>query len=303
MSELSKLFVKQKYHIAREMQVGPVTTRIWILKDDISYMIDVSPSQTCLLSVGDCPGWKKRLMTAGKICTEFMGVEPICRYDAKPSIQWTHFLEWDLVDPEGRLRVIVNRGEEQTQMPYRDLHLFGGYCINNFVDASLSQAYQDAANLSKKYPGVYGKDPGGECNAVRVLCASEMGLFLEYNLLYSARRLQQQYRQTSRPEEDLYSFVMHGATVSDLQLYHTNLALDFVAATICQKVGIAILEEPSREHRLCFDELNFIKWFNYHSEYLTRRCPDEQSMNEVMNIYFRGGDISAYAPTGDWRTA
>lgn len=300
MSKLSGMFVKQKYQIEREMSVGPNSTRIWIKQQDLGIMIDFTPEQSLLLSVGDYKGWKNALARARKICTEFMGAEPICRYDAKPSVVWTHFMEWNLIDPEARLRVLVNRGEELAQIPFRNLVLLGDYCISDFEDKTLKQAYADVAVKRKQSLGVYGEDPG-ECDAVRVAKSSEFELFLEYTLLENIRIDQARYQDAVRPVDDLFCLLMHNATVSQIQDQQTTLALDYVLAAICRKVGIAILEDPSAEHRLKVDEDQFVKWFNYNSAHLTTICPDDASLSKVVKAYQLGKDVSAYAPSGDWR--
>lgn len=299
MSKLSEMFVKQGYYIKRELRVGPFSTRIWIEKGDCSYMVDFTSQQSLLLSVGDYPGWKKALAAARKICTEFMGAEPLCRYDAKPTIQWTHFMEWDLVHPEQRLRTIVNRGEDLAQIPFRDLQLFGQYRISDFEDATLKQAYLDAATLRQKYPGVFGKDPGS-CDVVRVATSGEFELFLEYTLLTNIHQTQQQYQHTVGPLEDLFSMMSRGMSIHALEEQQTTLALDYVLAAICRKLQIAILKEPSSHYRLCVDEQTFTQWFNFNSKHLMELCPDDDAMGKVFKAYQLGEDVSTYAPTGDW---
>ena len=301
MSELSSQFIQQKYSIDREMMVGPMSYRIWMSKNNRNFMIDFTTTRSLLLSVGDYSGWKNALMDAREICTQFMKAEPICRYDAKPS-QWVHFMEWELKYPREKLRKIVNHGDHLAEIPMRDLRLYGDYCITDFEDKALKQAYQDAAALHRKYPGVYGKDPG-DCDAVRVLQANEFELFLEYTLLENSRIVQSNYRNTSRPIDDLKSLMLLGRTIDGLQDHSMMLALDYVAATICKNVGIKILKEPSDKYRLRFDENTFIKWFNYNSAHFTKICPDDASMAKVLESYQRGEDISVYAPQGDWRNA
>lgn len=300
MSKLSGMFVKQKYQIEREMAVGPNSTRIWIRKDAAGVMVDFTPERSLLLSVGDYPGWKNALTHARNICAEFMGADPICRYDAKLTLAWTHYMEWDLVNPEQRLRILVNRGEELAQIPFRNLVLYGNYCISDFKDPALKQAYFDIANQRKEYPGVYGKDPG-ECDAVRIAGASEFELFLEYTLLENIRVDQARYRDAVRPIDDLFCLMTRQATVSQIQSQQINLAIDYVMAAICRKMGIAILKKPSDTHRLAVDMEQFVKWYNYYSRHLTTMCPDDASLSEVINDYQLGKDVSVYAPSGDWR--
>lgn len=299
MSKLSAMFLKQKYQIEREVSVGPNSTRIWMKKNDLGIMIDFTPEQSLLLSVGDQTGWKNALSHASKICTQFMGAEPICRYEAKPSILWTHFMEWDLINPQMRLRVIVNRGEDLAQIPFRNLILFGNYCISDFEDQKLKQAYLDISAKRKQHPGVYGEDPG-ECDAVRIANASEFELFLEYTLLENIRLNQSRYQDATRPIEDLFCLLTRQTTVAQIQDQQITLALDYVMAAICRKVGIAILKKPSTSHRLQVDEEQFVKWYNYNSSHLTMICPDDASLSKVIKAYHLGKDISVYAPNGDW---
>lgn len=301
MSKLSSLFIKQGYTIEREMLVGPGSTRIWISKNGHGVMVDFTEGQSLLLSVADYHGWQKTMYSARKICAEYMGAEPICSYEVK-TVQWVHFTEWDLVQPKARLRVVVNRGEDLAQVQFRNLQLFGDYCISDFEDATLKQAYYEANNLRKNFSGVFGQDPG-ECDAVRVLRTSEFGLFLEYTFLQNIYVEQQKYRNTARPSENIFSIIVHGATLDEIQERQITLALDFVMAEICRKVGITITKKPSREYRLQYDEAAFIKWFNYNSLHLMRTCPDDESLIKVIDLYNSGEDISCYAPTDDWRNA
>ncbi len=300
MSKLSRLFLQGGYIVDREISVSPISLRAWIRDGNRRFIIDFTTGRSLLISAADSPGWKEALADARKICTEFMGAEPICSYDTKPEQYWIHFMEWEMKYPRERLKIIVNEGNGLATMPFRNLRLYGDYSIADFEDKALKQAYTDAAILHNKYPGVYGKDPG-ECDAARVMRANEFGLFLEYTIWRNTEINQQKYRDTTSPLEDFKAIMEFGMTMDDLQMRGIHLALDYIAATICEKVGIEILKEPSSKYRLHFDGELFVCWFNYYSMYLVNVCPDEDYLAKIIDEYRRGKDISIYAPRVDWR--
>lgn len=299
MSELSGLLVRSGYHVSREVSTDSVTTGIWFSKVEINCTINFNTSHSLGLTISERPNTEQILAELREICTQFMKAGPICRYDANPS-QWAHFMEWELKYPRGRLRMLVNRPTELIRMPFYNLQLFGDYQISEFRDETLRQAYLKLATLHKKYPGIFGKDPG-ELELARVINGSEFELFLEYVRLEKLLIGQEDYRGTARTSDDLQAIIQTGMTLDEFELLNTLLALDFVAATICEKVGIDILEEPSNEYRLCFDKDEFGAWYSFYDAYLTVACPDNEQLLELMEAYQYGEDVSAYAPKRNWR--
>lgn len=301
MSELSRLLIQNGYTIKSEVSATGNALQLKAYHGDEFVIIDFTPGETLLLSAGDEPGWEQLLARTRPICTQFMKAEPICAYDAKVMFANTHYLEWNIACPERHLHQLVNRLGDYAVIEVSNLQLFGKYQLNDFVDKEARWICAEANRARRVYAGVYGKDPA-TCDVVRLSKANELELFLEYTMALSAKVDAELYaQQTFGGNQDILLAWM-GGVMLETQMRILDLALDYIINAICQKAKIAILSEPSKQHRLQVDETSFYKWYNFYGEHLQRVCPSQKSLDELAKKYQLGEDISDYAPTADWHT-
>lgn len=261
------------------------------------FMIDASIGRSLMLSVGDLKGWEKALRALRPICTQFIQAEPLCQYDAKIALQWSHYMEWQLQYSEQYLRDLVNGGDGLASVQRCNFVLFGDRKLSDYEDAELRQLYAEEAALHQQFAGVYGKDPG-ECSLPRVRRASELGLFLEYAAALEKVTELQKHTHQGLPREDIFAAMMFGGTISELQQRLAFLSLDFLVYTICQRAGIAT-GEPVTTHRLTYDSKSFLRWYNFYGAHIAK-LPDQ----DVVTLYqrhYQGEDISAFSPVGNWQ--
>lgn len=297
MSELSRLFVANGFKVLSETQSGPRSFKLSAERGNNHLLAEVYENTSLSLSITTFSGWKNVLTSARKLATQFMGAEPICRFEFKSEGLWLHMLEWELRYPEHHLRSRVNLSDGLAQVPVHDLRVLGDYCLSDFQDQALLQANLEAAALHQQFTGVYGRDPAN-CNLLRIREASQLGLFLEYNDLLCARVDIQEYNDRFSASEDLFSQFTHGLTALERQEKQLALATDFVAFQICQKNDIKLLAEPSTEYRLRFRQRDFKRWYKFYGEYLERF--DDATLAQLNAAYTLGEDISAYEPAEDW---
>lgn len=263
-----------------------------------SYMIDYTLNQSLILSAGDFPGWKKVLSALRPICTKFIQADALCQYDAKVAQWWTHYMEWQLQNPEEYLRQLVNGGGTPGCVQSRNLILLGDRKLADYEDADLKAAYAEGVMLRTSFAGVYGKDPGN-CDLTRLKKASNLGLFLEYSAALSALvDLSHQSHQATFTE-DLVTVMTYGATLAGLLRQRAQLTADFILGTICQRNQIPT-STPSKTQRLQPDETLFLRWNNFYGNHLQQTLSD-QELTQLVDDYFQGKDISHYAPQGNWR--
>lgn len=302
MSELSNLLIQNGYTIESEVNSGSNSLQLKAYYNDDLVMIDFTPGKSLLLSAGDEPGWEQLLDLTRPICTQFMGAEPICAYDAMVMVANMHYLDWYTVCPQRYLYRLVNRIGDFALANITNLQLFGDYKLDDFVDVAAQQACAEADKARAEYNGVYGKDPA-TCDMMRLVKADELGLFLEYVMTSSSKQdFERRLQQTSDERHDLFAFLMR-RTALRLQIHMLELELDYIINAICRKVGIALLSEPSDQHRLQFDQIEFTKWYNFYAKHLQLICPSQKALGELAKKYQLNEDISAYAPAGNWRAS
>lgn len=301
MSKLTDLLRKHGFRIEGQEPVGIRQERVSAIKGRFGYMIDWNPNSSLLISVpGDC-NWQKAFHQIRPIGTELMGQDAICRYAAKAISQWTYFIEWNLTDADEYLRSLVNRTGVWSQVPVRDLFLYGGRQTADYEDTELQRLSQEATRLHQQYPRVYGRDPA-ECDLVRLYHATDFGLFLEFTVAKTeCFEAVVTYQQHKGGTTSMLG-ALPGAIVEQMGLQNASLRLDFVIYYICQRLGISTAE-PTDKHRLRYDTKTFDKWVDFYEVHLLKICPNDNAIADLATRYFADEDISAFAPTGDWRDA
>lgn len=304
MDRLCEMLKDAGYGVTATRVLGFGKAQIIGSRGQLSYVIVFKRDHLMDTSVSDAPGWRKRLEKLTELCTEYMGGEPLCRYDARimSSTELLHYVHWNVVDGQEDTLVydLVNRTGGFANAEVTNIELLDGRSLEDLIDHKLEAARQKELEWRKKYAGISGKDPGF-CDMGRIEKAGGLGLFLEINMVESRRaEFTKVGANTMMIDADSPEKIADFAQTSvDYVNAKCNMALDYIYCQICERYDIAHSGGTRVSRFAILDGAKFMCWYSFYYDYLRENYPDEK-MEPLLERYFSGEDISDAEPPGDW---
>lgn len=228
--------------------------------DDNDFVITYVKNKYLLLSCAD----SNLVKELSKYLIGYIGnISPICEYHLISCDM--NVIEWDMIDPEIRIRDIVNNriGEDST---YDYIKLYNEKNISDYYE---NDEEQKEYLKNVKTFGIY---PGN----VDIKDIGEFELFLSIKILTDA----------------IYTLVYSNEKLSMDDMLEMQYGLEYLMYKT-KTYGLDVSEPCYPEHITAgplFDE-----WYQYYSSYLEQL--DESKIEEINNCLKNGESVEKYAPS------
>lgn len=202
------------------------------------------------------------------------GYKPICKYDflAKGEKDALPTIEWDMQDPEGRVREIANGRAFTSYGECLNLKLFDNREISNYIEDE---------NTRQKSIRIYGIDPGFLDNKDQIDTLSEADLYFAIESL-------------SR----IIASTLHNVNNDNIpNLIEKQYAIEYCAYQT-KKFGVELAEPEFGKHILSTP--SYEAWYNFYDNHFKRELTDEE-YSEYQTMKKQGKDVSKYMPKGNWK--
>ena len=216
------------------------------------------------------------------LLTEVMRNEkPICSYDlqseglkeneAMPTI------EWDLTNPENRIKEIVNDRAFSNKSKILNLKLYNGKNISDYLETE--QEKEDRIKNTR----IYGIDPGCLKDPEKIKNLNEVDLYLMIDSFGGhIWRLRHE--------------MSHGR-IEYFDLTEYQYALEFMVYQT-KKFGVE-LEEPAIDKHIT-PTPSYNAWYKFYSNHFRYTLTDEE-WNAFQNAQKNNEDVSQFMPEGNWK--
>lgn len=256
-----------------------MTGRIEGTLDSKKFVISYDADNFLLISTA--PNCSDVLTTLQPLLTEVMkNQEPICSYDlqtkgteendAMPTI------EWDIKEPEKRIKEIVNGRAFSDESKLNNLKLFGNREIKNYIES------EEEKEERLKNARIYGIDPGCIKDVESINNLSEVDLYFAIDAMGG---------HIWRCQHD----ASHGR-IPPVDLTEENYALEYMSYQTT-KFGVELNEPEIDKHITPTPSYN--AWYNFYNNHFKHVLTDEQ-FQKFLDEKRKGNDVSAYMPTGFW---
>ena len=277
-NELNEI-LKQKYR--ERIITDPLSTlkgKVEGTLDSEPFIITFSGNEYLLISSYS----KKILNNLLPTLTEVMGnVGPICSYDLQSQgleeKQAMPTIEWDIIEPEKRIKEVVNGRAFGIEDKIHNLKLFNNKKISDYLES------QEEKEKRTKTTRIYGKDPGSIQDVERIINLSEVELFLAIDGLGG---------HIWQCNHDM----AHGR-IPKIDLTEEQFALEFLVYQTT-KFGVELAEPEIDKHIL--PTPSYQAWYNFYSNHFKNVLTDEE-WNTFMQALNNGQDTSAFMPSGKWQ--
>ena len=246
--------------------------------DSNRFYITYKPNDFLVVTFGE--EGRETLKELAPILKEVMNDnEPICSYDmvsrddnegnVKPTI------EWDLNDPEGRIKQIVNGRAFSDKPMILDFKLYNGKEISEYLET------KEEEEERVKNAKIYGVYPGNIPNTELVDKLNALSLYLMIDsvggYIWSQRHA-----------------MSHGR-IPEVDLTEDQYALEYLVYKTT-KFGVE-LPAPEIDKHVTATE-SYWKWFNFYKDHCDSLT--SQQIEEYVAAVDKGEDISRFMPTGNW---
>lgn len=210
-----------------------------------------------------------------------VGENPICCYDlqsdgleekdAMPTI------EWDIKDPESRIKEIVNGRAFSGGDKLHGLKLFGDRKLENYVEDE--KAKIDRITNAR----IYGVDKGCIIDSEEINKLDEVDLYFRINAMGG-------HIWRCRHE------MAHGR-ISQIDLTEEEYAIEYM---VYQTVKFGVeLPEPQIDKHITTTP-SYIAWFKFYDSHFKYVLSDSQ-LKCFQQLKKEGKDVSAFLPAGNWQ--
>lgn len=254
------------------------------LRDEASGTLDSKPfsitfiNGKCLL-ISTNTNTKEVLEELLPVLTEVMGgFQPICSYDLQSEeglVMPT--LEWDIIDPEARIKDIVNDRAFSDHSKIFNLKLNNGKDISSYLES------EEEKQKRIKNSRICGLDPGSIKDVEAIKNLSELDLYfmiddLGQHIWYC--------------DHEMY----HGR-IPKIDLTEECFALEYLVYQTT-RFGVEIPEPQVDKHISKTPSYN--AWYRFYSNHFKKVLTDEQ-WNEFKKLHKTGKDVSMFMPSGKWQ--
>ena len=207
-------------------------------------------------------------------------VEPICSYDLQASNTEEKdampTIEWDVIDPEGRIKEIVNGRAFSDRSKILNLKLNNGKNISDYLENE--QEKEDRIKNAR----IYGIDPGCISDVEKVNNLSEEDLYLMIDALGGhIWRCNHEMAHGRMPKIDLTE---EQYAIEYLVYQTTKFGVEIPAPEIDKHIE----QTPS-----------YGAWYNFYNDHFKYTLTNEQ-WNQFISAKEKGEDVSAFMPSGNW---
>ena len=213
--------------------------------------------------------------------TEVMGgMSPICSYDlqnvgteekdVKPTI------EWDIVDPEDRIKKIVNGRAFSDGSKTLNLKLYNGKDVSDYLESK--QEKEDRTKNTR----IYGIDPGCISNVEKINNLSEVDLYFAIDVLGE---------HIWRSNHD-----MAYGRIPEFDLTEEQYALEYLVYQTT-KFGVELPDPEIDKHITATPSYN--AWYKFYADHFKYTLTDEQ-WDAFQLAQIEGKDTSMFMPSGHW---
>jgi len=211
--------------------------------------------------------------------TAIMGNEkPICYYDLQSEgLEIRPTIEWDIVNPENRLKEIVNGRAFSDKSKILNLKLYNNKKISNYIESK-----QEKENRIKNAK-IYGIYPGSIKDVEKINELDEINLYFMIDALGG---------HIWRCRHDM----SHGR-IPEFDLTEEQYALEYMVYQT-KKFGVE-LEEPEIDKHIIATP-SYRAWFNFYDNHFKNVLNNEQ-WNTFQQKQINGEDVSEYLPNGNWK--
>ncbi len=214
------------------------------------------------------------------ILKEVMGGEqPLCSYDLQDNVRKERIMptiEWDLCDPEGRVKELVNGRGYDGDFNILNLKLYNSKKVEDYLES------EEEKQEKIKDARIYGIDPG--CIDVKsVKDMSEFELFLTIESLGA-------YIWKIRHEMAHYR-------IPYVDLTEEDYGIEYLVYQTT-RFGVE-LEEPTVDKHV-EKTPSYNAWYQFYHNHLYQVLTKEQCQ-ELSKIILEGGDYSSFLPSGNWK--
>lgn len=215
------------------------------------------------------------------LLTEVMGnSEPICSYDLQSEGMEEQdsmpTIEWDVKDPEGRLKEIINGRAFSNSTKVHNLKLSGSRKVEDYLESDKEK--EDRIKNAR----IYGIDPGSIKDVEAINSLSEVDLYFHIDAMGG---------HIWRCRHDM----AHGR-IPEIDLTEEQYALEYmVYQTI--RFGVELPEPTIDKHIVATPSYN--AWYRFYSNHFKNVLTDEQ-WNAFQEAQRMGQDTSAFMPSGNW---
>ena len=213
--------------------------------------------------------------------TEVMGgISPIFIYDlqnvgteekdVKPTI------EWDIVDPEDRIKKIVNGRAFSDGSKTLNIKLYNGKDVSDYLESK--QEKEDRTKNAR----IYGIDPGCISNVEKINNLSEVDLYFAIDVLGE---------HIWRSNHD-----MAYGRIPEFDLTEEQYALEYLVYQTT-KFGVELPEPEIDKHITATPSYN--AWYKFYADHFKYTLTDEQ-WDAFQLAQIEGKDTSMFMPSGHW---
>lgn len=210
--------------------------------------------------------------------TAMAGKEPICKYDmVSKDKKILPTIEWDVKDPDARLKEIVNGRAFSDDSTIENLELFDEKKVEDFLES------EEEKQEMLKNVRVFGIDKGSIQDVEKINNLSEVDLFLAIEGLGG---------HIWRCMHDM----SHGR-IEEIDLTEEQYALEYMVYQTT-KFGVELPEPQPYKHIEKTPSYN--AWYNFYRTHFKETLSQEEW--DAFAIAKKSGmDVSQFMPTGDWR--
>ena len=203
------------------------------------------------------------------------GEQALCKYDLLCDNELMPTIEWDVLNPDERLRNLVN-GRGYNNSSVLNLNLFNRN-INDYIESEKDK--EDRIKNAR----IYGIDPGSIKDPESIKNLSELDLFFNIDVL--GRHIWYCEHEMS-----------HGR-IEKVDLTEERYALEYLVYQT-KKFGVELSEPEIDKHITATPSYN--AWYKFFKNHFENVLTDEE-WNDFMKLRKAGGDVSKYMPQGNWR--
>lgn len=202
------------------------------------------------------------------------GYEPICEYDflAKGEKEALPTIEWDIKDPEGRVREIANGRAFASGGECLNIRLFGNRKISDYLEDE---------NIKQKGIRIYGIDPGFLDNKDQIDQLSDVDLYFAIENL----------------SKIIASTIQNASHDGIPNLIEEQYAIEYCAYQT-KKFGVELAEPEYGKHILSTS--SYEAWYNFYDNHFKKELTDEE-LSEYQENKKQGKDVLKYMPKGNWK--
>lgn len=204
--------------------------------------------------------------------------KPICSYDLQmeglEEVRST--MEWDIKDPDGRLKKIINGKAFPEGFKIHNLKLYNSKKIEDYLENA-----EEKENNSKS-ARIYGVDPGCISDVEEINNLSEVDLYLAIDAMNEYIRIcRYNMAQRKSSETDL----MEGQYALEYMIYQTT------------KFGVELPEPAFGKHIVATPSYN--AWYMFYAHHFKNFLTEEQRQ-AFLEAERKGQDTSSFMPSGNW---